>query len=408
MTALVIIGISLLLFLNYLYWRSLFAPAVVFCGVWLASMIVLVVSGDLFYPLHPTTLLIVLSGAVLFSLGSFLASGMRLRKPPPIIQRSSNTLINWGILAVVLVLPLIVRWLLAITAGSEQPLLMVLRVTLIGLQGSGIVYTIFGIAVQAATLLAMMAYYEGGKKRALIAILAAMALCVMTGTKGAPMWLVLALFYLHWLKTKQVGWKAVVVIAGVFIAIFSAVEIYVHAAGTSGGDPLLQNAALYSSGGVAALDSFIREPYVVPRSNPAYDTAKRISNRFFGTHLEVAEDNPEYVAIGPNGFRNNDYSIYTSWLEFGPAGMTCIMGLAGFLTTLLYRKALAGGRIAIFLYAVEINGLAFSPLSDYLISIFLIGFTVLFCWLVYYLPVRLRQFNAHLAYTAESDPRVRG
>src|SRR5437667_11905899 len=72
MLLLTITALSLLAYINYRLSGAFFYPGTVFCASWAATLALISLSGDFFYPLAAETLFIILCGGFAFSLGSAL------------------------------------------------------------------------------------------------------------------------------------------------------------------------------------------------------------------------------------------------------------------------------------------------------------------------------------------------
>jgi oligosaccharide repeat unit polymerase len=393
-------SIALLALLNYRYTKSPFHPAVIFCTFWAFALFVLWAAGYLFYRIHSTSLITFLCGAAVFSLGSFLASLRKTSQPPRIFAFKTNRLITAAAWITALSLPIYIRWILSLveTRGATQTFLMAARISLIDIQGTGMVSTLFGATLLSSIVIAMVAFRErqGHGKRALVSVVAATIICVLTATKGAPLWLGVGLLFLHWLKTRRLKLQAIAIALLVFSSVIFSVEFFVHINAGSLKEstaPVLENVALYVSGGIIGFDQVVENHTIIaPVANPPYDTLKRIAKRFFGTHVEVAPAIPPYLFVGPHDFRANTYTMYSSWLVFGLAGSVLMMLPIGYFTTRIYQRALVGGACSSILYGLFVSGLAFSPLEDFLTSLAMIAFFAGIPWCLFYLPVRFNQF----------------
>jgi hypothetical protein len=84
----------------------------------------------------------------------------------------------------------------------------------------------------------------------------------------------------------------------------------------------------------------------------------------------------------------NVYTLYFAYLDLGYPAMMMIILIVGFIVTLVYRRAIAGGPIATLFYACLFSGLMlsiyFEPFFfpwNFLIKLWT------FMWLMYGLPV---------------------
>lgn len=408
MLILTILTLALLAVINYhIGPRSLFSPPVVFCGIWSFDLFLVWAVGNFFFPLLPETLLVFTFGAMFFSIGSYLAKAIPASpKEPDESYNKITTALCW---LIVVSFPLFVRWILAITGAKEgSSILMAARMVLVEMEGDSIALTIFGNLLLLATIVSLIGYREnqGHKRRAWIVLFASLTMSMLTGTKGAPLALVLGLLYINWLKTRRIRWRAVGTTVIIFAAVIALVEYTVHINAPSVEEsamPVINNATMYVSGGIIAFDQVMRNPHVVPLANPVYDIAMRVLKRL-GYHADVvAAHGYEYVDIGPNNLINNTYSVYGSWIAFGPLGMVSAMGLLGFVSGLAFKRALLGGRVAAIFYAVLFPGIFFSPFHDYLTAVIWLAMVLLVSWFVYYFPLRWAQFKSLLTDIVRAD-----
>src|ERR1019366_5099999 len=72
MLVLTIFAMLCLLLIMYIVSRNLLFPPVIFTGVWLISLVGVLLSGGFFYELYGTALLVYLTGAIAFSVGGAL------------------------------------------------------------------------------------------------------------------------------------------------------------------------------------------------------------------------------------------------------------------------------------------------------------------------------------------------
>ncbi len=407
MLVIAILTLGLLAALNYhLGGKSLFHPAVVFCGIWAFDLSVIFAVGDFFFPLSPETLLIFTFGGLVFSVGAHAAKAIRSR---PKNACESTKFATWLLWMIVFLFPLFLRWIFQVAEErADSPLLMALRLGLVDMEGESLALTIFGNLTLLSSIVVLIAYREktGHEKRAWIAFILSMTMAILTGTKGAPLWIVVGLVYIDWLNTQRIRWKAVAIVCVLIVGIFVLVEYTVHINGDSLEDSsqqLVNNAALYVSGGIVAVDRVVRDPHIVPLANPAYDIIMRILKRV-GYHTKVVSAHGyQFVDIGPNSLINNTYSIYGSWVNLGSFGMVTAMALIGFMCGLAYHRALLGGKVSAIFYAVLFPAVFFSPFSDLTTTFIWLLLVLLVSWVVYYFPLRLARFKGLLSEIVRAD-----
>jgi oligosaccharide repeat unit polymerase len=346
-------------------------PATVFCFVWAADLALIWLCGDFFYPLSPPSLAIFVCGCLFFSLGSWLALLWPMKAPRPVepIPDLSNRILTLIVIGVVLAIPLAVRWLMNISADK-------------GINFLGAVYSVLSIEenqisfgaslfLNLATfsnIVALVAFYERsrGKWRAVVAVLAALAVNVVGGGRTGFTTLILGLMAIDWLKNRRVRWKLITGLAILFLLLSTAMVYFVQKGGVKTDasfqeniTPIAQTYALYGAGGLVAFDQVIRRPDVVEHNWQIDRFFLQTLNKF-GAHFRVPPINAEFVAIGPHQQMQNVYTLYFAYMDLGYVGMMAVVLLVAFVLTLLYRRAIAGGRIAVLFYGSFFSGVMLS------------------------------------------------
>lgn len=388
---LVIVTLVFLAYLNYLAGsKALLYPPLVFCAVWAADLILILCADDFFYPLRAQTLFVFLCGAITFSLGSWLALGWQMHSQPQSAQDHRS--ISWLLVLVIAAAPFYYRWLtgLASDQNSGASLLMLTRMTTEEMVGKSTAFTLFGTLVEISRIVAMMAFYERGRhpKRAALAVLVALVLSALLGQKYGPISLIVALFAIHWLKVRRFNWRFAIVMLLIAVTFAGGLLFYVQVGDKPFSEKLIAVShlfVLYAAGGPVGFDRVIRQPNIVPQFNPLSVYYLRIVRKL-GGHVEVPEV-AEFVSIGPYGLVDNVYTIYWSYLDLGYFGSVLVIGLIGFLVTLVYRRALSGGPMPVMLYAMLLYGVIFSTFNEnFVSSLYFLAKLSALTWAVYHLP----------------------
>jgi len=272
--------------------------------------------------------------------------------------------------------------------------------------GKSVAFIIFGTLIDLSFIIALVAFYEreGHPKRALLAITLSLGMGILLGQKVGPLSLVVGLICIDWIKTRRINWKFVTVMLVIFVAATVTIEFYVHLGGDSLQDkmvPIFQNFVLYASGGIVGFDRVVREPNIVPGINPIYVTYLRILRRL-GGHVEIPEV-ADFISIGPHSLTNNVYTMYWEYLFLGYFGAILFTGLIGLLLTLIYKRALQGGRFCILLYAVLFRGVVFSPFTDYFLMAYFFLKVLVVSWLIYALPERWGEFKRLMGIAVKAE-----
>jgi oligosaccharide repeat unit polymerase len=391
---------SVLAFVNHrLGGKALMYPPVAFCAMWAFDLFLVWAVGDFFYPMQAKTLGIFLCGGLVFSLGCWAAILLPESNPPakPAFHPSSDRIITFLVLIVIIGVPFFCRWIFGLvsTSGGTGTFLLLARMSVIEEMGKNLTFTLFGTLTEIAFIVALMAFYERvhHPKRAVLAITVSLGMGILLGQKIGPLSLVVGMICIEWIRTRRINWKFLVVLLLIFIAATATIEFYVHLGGDSPQEkivPIVQSFALYASGGMIGFDRVVREPNIVPGINPLYVIYQRILRRL-GMYEQIPEV-AEFVTIGPQSLVDNVYTMYWEYLFLGYLGAILFTGLIGFLLTLIFKRAMQGGKICIFLYAVLFRGVIFAPFTDYFLNLYFLFKVLILAWLVYSLPVRWAQF----------------
>ena len=152
-----------------------------------------------------------------------------------------------------------------------------------------------------------------------------------------------------------------------FAVVFTVVEYTVHQADSA--EHLADNAALYISGGIVAVDRVIGNPHLVPLANPVYDITMRVLKRLGWQTEVVSAHGYQFVDIGPNNLMNNPYRS----MDRGsiPARSAWFRHAAYRLHRWTCLPSCATPRQGVSLfYAVYFPAIFFSPFSDLTTTLF--------------------------------------
>jgi oligosaccharide repeat unit polymerase len=195
----------------------------------------------------------------------------------------------------------------------------------------------------------------------------------------------------------------------IMVGVATMVEFYVHLGGESfSGNigAIFRMFVLYGSGGLVGFDRVVRQPNIVPQFNPIYVTILRIIRRL-GGQADIPEV-ADFVNIGPDGFQDNVYTMFWSYLDFGYIGMLLTVAVLGFIVALIYKRALAKSHMFVFLYATLLFSVVFSIFTEYFVSMsYYLLKVCLISWLVYRLPERWAQFRRFTGRVTSSDLAAR-
>lgn len=373
-------------------------PAAVFCFVWAADLVLIWLCGDFFYPLSPPSLAIFVCGCVFFSLGSWLALlwPMKVPRPAEPLSAFSDRILTFIVIAIAVAIPLALRWLMSIAADKGTNFVgAVYSVLSVEENQTDLAASVFLNLSTISNIVALIAFYERsrGKWRAVIAVLAALCLNVMGGGRTGFTTLILGLMAIDWLKNRRVRWKLIAGLVIVFLLLSTAMVYFVQKGGVKTDAslqeniaPIAQTYASYGAGGLVAFDQVIRQPNIIEHNWQIDRFFLQTLNKF-GGHFRVPPINAEFVAIGPHQQTQNVYTLYFAYLDLGYVGMMAVVLVVAFVLTLLYRRAIAGGRIAVLFYGSFFSGVMLSIYFEpfFFPWNFLFKFWA-FTWLLYELP----------------------
>jgi oligosaccharide repeat unit polymerase len=251
-----------------------------------------------------------------------------------------------------------------------------------------------------AMAVAAIAFLENGRKRKVLALLTGVLMTLLSGSRYAIATLMLSAFFLDWIRQGKVRWRLIIPGVTAFIIFFGVMAIYLGHGETSSEGSLVENAipalklvGSYTSGGTIAFDRVIRNPGTVPHTWQIDRAVLLVLNKF-GAHFDVPVINAEYVTIGKDGMLQNVYTMYFAYYDWGIAGMMLLTGVVGFYTTWLFRRALAGHRIAAVLCAYFVAECILGIFNEnFFLGLNYIVKLAALSWVVYSLPVYWRRFR---------------
>jgi oligosaccharide repeat unit polymerase len=354
---------------NYRLRRSVLYPPFLFCAMWLLDAIVYRLHLIDINPLHPITMYVIAAGAILFSLGglcAFLAPETMIATRLTIIGRPKIAA-SWLKYLIVLFLAVCVCFaihammVVAAGAGGVGGLFFaVARETVIENINEGhesipwysyaATWTIF-----AATLFQT----ERRDRVSWIAAAIAFVSCVISGGRGGFLFLFSSLICVYLIKATRERFAVAMrfarwPIAGFFLLFAGLLFVDKNISTTT--DVLTfagRSVVSYIVGPVAALDQVLLHPF-------DYAGAPNHTFRFFlqiGSWLGLVSYTPapgldKFIFVP---FGTNVYTAYKFFItDYGMWSSLAIMGLIGFLHTLLFRKAHSGSVLGLYLFALTI------------------------------------------------------
>src|SRR5579864_21923 len=388
--------------LNYCLAKRLFYPPLVFCLIWTLDLTLVLLAGDFFYPLSDKTLAIVTFGCAAFSLSGAVAILSPLKEEKiPYIPTASNKILNWLLAAAVMGLPVFYHWIAGLTAESGATNVIAIRTAIVALGNGGDMESSFYESIATFSMaVAAITCLENGRKRKILALLAGVLMTLLSGSRYAIATLMLSAFFLDWLRQGKVRWRLIIPGVTAFVIFFGVMAIYLGHGETSSEGSLVENAvpalklvALYASGPLVAYDRVVRDPGIIPHSWQIDRAVLLVLNKF-GYHFNVPTIFAEYVTVGKDNILQNAYTMYFAYYDWGIAGMMLLTAVVGFYTTWLFRRALAGHRIAAVLCAYFIAECILGIFNEnFFLGLNYIVKLAALSWVIYSLPVYWKKFR---------------
>lgn len=406
-----VIALFVLAFCNYVICRrKLFHPPVVLCFVWAGILLLVWLSGDFFYPVSSDTLFIFLLGSAAFSAGGALLATFERKTIPRQISPASNYLLTIAVVLLVLMAPLFYYRVASAAGGYGAPtFLMTARMAMLDLAEKG-QDTFFTNVASLSIMVGLMAFNERehGKLRAAVALLTSFFLNVITGGRSGIVVLVLGCIAVDWIKLRRIRWKFVSTAAAIFLLSFGTMAFFLHK-GVGSGASLEDDMAaagrqvvLYAAGGPVGFDAVVRNPSVIPH-NWQVDHFFLALLKAAGFDVEIPPQHADFINLGPDSLEGNVFTMYFAYLDWGTAGMMLLLFVAGLITTLVFRLALANGGISTLVYSTLFTAMVLSVFGEF----FYRGLgsplrMLLFGWFMYESPKLLKSFRSLMGGAAES------
>ena len=405
---LIVIAMGLLTAANRWLGKSLLYPPALFALVWTVSLLLLSISGSLFYHVGIDTLLWYLWGACAFSTGGAVAwlvsstFASHPRRGPANAsshrQRAIDRLLNWLLLVLVLVFPIYIYWMIQLAAeSSKESFLWAVQLQLRGYkadEGASHVSILDNFAV-FSILVAIVCQKESDgtwqrRLRTGAAVLLALGYNLVRGERTAAVMLLISLVGISWLRAGRIKWKQLALMATLFIFVFSFIGItlqkgYVsnEASLSENFQPLVESFQLYAVGSIVAFDDVFHHPGRIPPVWKWNRVFLQAANKL-GANYYVPSLNAEYVDVGPEMFMNT-YTMYFAYFpDFGLLGTSLIITLLGSAVTFAYLAADRGDPQAQVLFSILLSGILLSGSSEqFLLALNFLAKALLFTFVVY-------------------------
>ena len=398
----IFVALAILAYLTAFNFRladSVFYPPAVFTGLWATFMLLLMLSGDQFYPLSTGSLAVYVVGAACFSMGGVFGLGLpQGGGGRPLSPR--HRMLIWNVLDIALVMmvlafPFYLARLGQVITESRilHDPLVALRHELSHAEEGKLGMGVYRYLIVLFDFLALVAWSDcdGSRWRRMrcwIMATVVLAYHLCTASRVGAMLFVFALSSIVFFRRKKIALGPAVVGLIVFAAVFSGAAILLGKGGYRDGG-LLENVTgvfhafmQYLLGGLVAFNEVVSKPEIVEQNLFAF--FYRIANAF-GANIEVASCENLYVQTP--GWTNVFTMYMAPYAQFGFLGISFYMFSLGAVCAWVYKVARRGSHWATVIYAKIAGTLMFTASVDlYLPSLSVWIQMAVFCWLVYQLP----------------------
>jgi len=394
-------------FLMYRRGRSILFPPALLTLVWAATFLVLLLCGDMYYPITHATVFIAFAGIVAFSIGGVLAirlprnRSFNLEKVSRMRISSIRRLLRWMPLILVLNFPFFLAYLgqLSSTIAPREGIWRQIRMASIHANATGG----GGVHIESSILplisfVALLAVFEWTEtkqdgRHALATFVLAALYHLLNGSRSDILLLLVSAVTIYWIRSgtppKKVLLTAVLGFGTVFIVNQVAMGKFGADSNASIGEnvpKVVEGVTTYWLGGIVAFDQFCQNP----KLKYGWDLnafAIRIANKLGADFLQHNRD-LEYTKVSPTQV-TNVYSIFLPYYmqTDSMAGVVYLMFAVGFLSTYVYRCAIGGSCWAVFI----LGALIFSTLMTFFSDEFFAQITfmlkmAIFSTSIYFLP----------------------
>ncbi len=393
------IMLAVLALINLYLAKSLLYPPAAFSAFWSVLLLVLLLSGDMFYPVSIEALTVYYLGAFAFSAGGLimLLAGAGLKPYPPLPEHRRkyiNMMLDVGLLVLMLALPLFFYRALAVGDTSSYAMFFYnIRMQSIAnyISQAGWSFSLLNNVVPFSILLSLAAILSNDSSRryhTLAVIFLTFIFQLLTGAKTGATVLILALIGVSWIKTKRLNLKFLLMFLLSFFIFFSAITFSRSSERVMENKMMLfKEVQIYMLGGLVAFDRVAQDPACIPSTGGAgrffLETASKI-----GADVSVPPLHAEYTKISPAN-RINVYTIYFSYFQdYGLAGVVVLMFWLGSILTWVYAHAAKGHPTAAITYGILFSGMILSCFGEFFYTglNFLIK-ALLFTFVLYHWPL---------------------
>lgn len=360
-------GLFLILFaaLQVRIVRYVTYPPALLSAVWGVTLLWLLATGQRYLPVSPFTVGIYVAGTIAFAVGGACGWGVAARSPATthIGIMAPTWFIPMLTFLVVVVAPLYTLKLLAVV-GTMSPVDFLYAVRVESLETSvgdtvGAIQNVVPFAMMSA--MAAIALPPGssiGRLCRVILVGAAFSLTILTGSRGAPLTLLLGMGIIASARAKRIPvWRTGGVIA-VAVVIFGLMAILLRKGRAGPESSVGENVVAvadgvqdYALGGIVAFEGVVSDPGSVPAVWSPLRTVEEMLNHL-GATFEVPSQHAQFSTIG-DGMVTNVYTMYFSYFpEMGLVGMLCLISMVGVIAGIVHRLAVDGSVMALLFHGV--------------------------------------------------------
>lgn len=363
--------------INYHISRSWLYPPVVFTALWSFLLGCLILSGDFFYRISASTLLIFLLGSLAFSAGGLLSLALKTRSRAVVASESKWTcrVLDASLLLLVISLPFYIERLRHLSAMSGVSDFWIgLRIqTSTGFRDNG--FGVFSYVIMLgnlASLAAMAQLFKSGysKRKTCALIFITLSYGVLSAGRTGTIMLLFALSCVLALsrkfKPRNILLMAVtVVILFVLPAILLGKGVSKNKDFSENVVGMRENMQLYLLGGLVAFDQSTSGAGQTVSGGKTLIFFRRL---FYA--LGFSESDPSIIyGYSYTPRLTNLYTVYFPYYtDFGLAGVVVIMCSLGAALTFAYRLATAGYPMFVMLYSLGFSMLMLTSAGDWFLT----------------------------------------
>jgi oligosaccharide repeat unit polymerase len=371
--------------LNYRVSRSVLYPAALIASTWTILLVLLLATGDLYYPISAPTMIVYLVGAAAFSMGAFFSTHFFAQAlagaAPRASRRPGGLLLTGGLILLVAVAPLYWHHIRDFaTAAATEDFWYSVRVesiaqgddwslkTLVTLVGEN--FAVLGVLL-AVTAVAEAKDSRFCRIRMILIIAIALLYGMMAGASSGAVSLAIGLIGIDSIRHGGLRPRTIVVGLTVALTSFAVIATVLNKGNTQADASISENLSsvieligVYLLGGVVGFDAVVQYPASITPVWSIWRVFQLTANKF-GASFDVPSIHAQYTDIS-NDYSNNVYTIFFSYYpDYGLVGVCVIMIVLGALLTTIYHRATCGNPRAVMLYAFVFSGIVLSGFSEY-------------------------------------------